>query len=158
MPESVLDTIDLRILDAVQEDGRLSNAELASRVGLSPSPCWRRLKRLEAEGYIRGYHAALDRRRLGFGVSVFVSVVVERHSTEEGNAFEEAVKRLPQVVACHSVSGQVDFILQVVAEDLDAYADFALNTLRSLPGIKEMHSSFALKEVKVSPRLPLPSR
>jgi DNA-binding Lrp family transcriptional regulator len=152
---SELDAYDLKILVALQEDGRLANNELAERVGLSPSPCWRRVKRLEADGFIRGYQAVFDRRRLGLGVTVFVSVSIERNDTVAHQAFEQAVLRLPEVVACHIVGGQHDFLLQIVAEDLDSYAAFALQVLGQLPGVREIHSSFVLKEVKPLMHLPL---
>jgi DNA-binding Lrp family transcriptional regulator len=150
-----LDATDLRLLQVLQENGRLTNVELAERIGLSPSPCWRRLQRLEESGLIKGYRAVLDRRGVGLGIMAFVNVVIESHSEAEAKAFETAIQKLPEVVACHSVSGQADFVLQVVAEDMDSYADFAMNVIRRLPGIKAMHTSFALKEVKASTSLPL---
>jgi DNA-binding Lrp family transcriptional regulator len=149
------DDYDLKILAALQENGRLTNHELAELVGLSASPCWRRVKRLEAEGAIRGYQAVLDQRRLGLGVTVFVSVSIERNDTAAHRAFEQAVVGRPEIVACHIVGGQHDFLLQVVAADLDAYAEFALHVLGQLPGVREIHSSFVLKEVKPLLRLPL---
>jgi DNA-binding Lrp family transcriptional regulator len=158
MPQLGLDTIDIRLLDALQEDGRLTNTDLAERIGLSASPCWRRLRRLEEAGFIKGYQAILDRKTLGFGVVAFISVVIESHSEADAKAFEMAVINLPEIVACHSISGQADFMLQVVADDLDSYADFAMNVVRRLPGIKEMHTSFALKEIKASPKLPIGQR
>jgi len=150
-----LDDHDLKILAALQDNGRLTNHELAEQVGLSASPCWRRVKRLETEGAIRGYQAVLDQRRLGLGVTVFVSVSIERNDTAAHRAFEQGVLGRPEIVACHIVGGQHDFLLQVVAEDLDAYAAFALNVLGQLPGVREIHSSFVLKEVKPLLRLPL---
>jgi len=155
MPRMDIDAIDLRLLELLQENGRLTNVELAQRVVLSPSPCWRRLQRLESSGLVKGYGAVLDRRRIGLGIMAFVSVVIESHSEAEAKAFEAAVQNLPEIVACHSISGQADFILQVLAEDMDTYADFAMNVIRRLPGIKAMHTSFALKEVKASTFLPL---
>jgi len=150
-----LDDYDLKILAALQLDGRLSNNDLAQQVGLSPSPCWRRVKRLEEEGIIRGYQAMFDQRRLGLGVTVFVNVAIQSQDTKAHKAFEDAVLKLPEVVGCHILAGQQDFLLQVVAEDLDAYSDFALHKLGQLPGVREIHSSFALKEVKPPMRLPL---
>lgn len=150
-----LDDYDLKILESLQADGRLSNNDLAQRVGLSPSPCWRRVKRLEEEGIILGYQAMFDQRRLGFGVTVFVNVAIQSQDTKAHKAFEEAVLKLPEVVGCHILAGQQDFLLQVVAEDLDAYSEFALHRLGQLPGVRELHSSFALKEVKPPLRLPL---
>ena len=158
LPTASLDAIDLEILSALQEDGRLTNNDLAKRVGLSASPCWRRVKRLEAEGVIRGYQAVLGQRRLGLGVTVLVSVSTERQDSAVLVALEEALLRLPEVVACYIVGGEHDFLLHVVAEDLDTYADFALKVLGRLPGVRQIHSSFVLKEVKAFVRFPVRGR
>jgi DNA-binding Lrp family transcriptional regulator len=156
MPEGVFDAIDVKILEALQEQGRLTNAELAERIALSPSPCWRRLKRLEAEGVIRGYQAVLDRRKLGLGVTAFVSVLLDNHSEKNAREFEAGVAAISEIISCHNVSGHFDFLLQVVAEDLDRFSYLVLNRVRTLPGVKEMNTSFSLKEVKASSRLPIP--
>lgn len=154
--QSGLDRIDRRLLHEVQADARLTTAELATRVALSASPCWRRLKRLEADGVIRGYRAQLDADRLGWGVTAFVHVMLESHSAQLGAQFEAAVLAIPEVVACHNVSGQYDFLLQVVATDLKHFGEFARSTIRTLPGVKEMNSSFSLREVKAGLALPIP--
>jgi Lrp/AsnC family transcriptional regulator, leucine-responsive regulatory protein len=151
-----LDRIDRQMLEAVQRDARLTTAELAASVALSPSPCWRRLKRLESAGLIRGYRAQLDADRLGWGVTAFVHIMIERHDTELGSLFEQAVLQVPEIVACHNVSGQYDFLLQVVARDLRSFGEFARSTIRALPGVKEMNSSFSLREVKSAVALPIP--
>jgi DNA-binding Lrp family transcriptional regulator len=156
MPSIKLEAADVRILHALQADGRLTNQELAEKVGMSTSPCWRRVKRLEAAGIIRGYQAMLDRRALDFGVLAFVRVRIDSHSRDEARRFEKEVAGLAEVTACWSVAGEADFLLQVVARDLDAYADFAMNVIRRLTGIKEMHTMFALKEIKPATGLPLP--
>jgi Lrp/AsnC family transcriptional regulator, leucine-responsive regulatory protein len=148
MPPAELDATDARILRALQDDARLSVAELSAQVGLSTSPCWRRVKRMEEAGLITGYQARIDRRVLGLGVLVFVSITIEDHSEAAARAFEKAVHSLPEIVACWSVAGAADFLLQVVSPDLDTYADFAMTTVRRLPGIKAMHTTFTLKEVK----------
>ena len=150
-----LDAADRRILRELQADGRLTNGELARRCGLSASPCWRRTRRLEEEGIISRYGAVLDRRRLGLGVLVFVSVQIDTHSAEEAGAFERAVVELDEVVSCHSVGGGADFLVQVVCTDLDAYAEFSMTVLRRLPGIKALESNFALKEIKPERGLPV---
>jgi Lrp/AsnC family leucine-responsive transcriptional regulator len=152
-----LDRIDRQMLEEVQRDARLTTAELAARVALSPSPCWRRLKRLESAGLIRGYRAQLDADRLGWGVTAFVHIMIERHDTELGAKFEKAVQEVPEIVACHNVSGQYDFLLQVVACDLKSFGEFARSTIRALPGVKEMSSSFSLREVKSAVALPVPA-
>lgn len=156
MPEFKIDRTDQRILRELQRDARLSTTELAERVSLTPSPCWRRLKALETEGYIRGYRTVIDPRKLGYGVTAFVSVLLESHSKELGVAFERAVQDIPEILSCHNVSGHFDFLLQVIARDLESFGDFARDYIRCLPGVKEMNSSFSLKEVKASREIPLP--
>jgi Lrp/AsnC family transcriptional regulator, leucine-responsive regulatory protein len=150
-----IDSIDLRILRVLQDNGRLTNVELAKRVGLSPSPCLRRVKRLEAEKVIEGYSARVDRRACGLGVTVFVGVKLERHREEDAERFRKAIRRLDEVVACHIISGEADFLLEVVVGDLDQYSEFVLKKLRQIAGVKDMHSSFALETVKSSQPLPL---
>ena len=150
-----LDRTDLRLLAALQDDARLTVAQLAEKVSLSASPCWRRVKRLEEAGYIEGYHAHLSASRLGHGITAFVSVVMGNHSQEVARAFEAAIQDIPEVVACHNVSGEYDFLLEVVAADLAAYGDFARNVLQDLPGVTELHSSFSLKSLKDQRKLPL---
>jgi len=146
---------DIRILKALQSEGRLTNQELAERVGMSTSPCWRRVKRLEETGVIRGYQAVLDRRAVGLGVLAFVRVLIDTHSHDEAQRFEREVGALEAVIACYSVAGESDFLLQVVAADLDSYAEFAMTVIRRLPGIKEMHTMFVLKDIKASTILPV---
>lgn len=144
-----LDAIDRRILAALQRDARLSNVQLADEVGLSPSPCLRRVKILEEAGVIAGYHAALDRPRVGLGLTVFVAAKVERHEREAGEAaFRTAVSALPEVVSCHMVSGEADFLLQVVVADLAAYEKLLLGSLLRLPGVSDIRSNFAIQTVK----------
>lgn len=151
-----MDRIDQKILSALQDDARLTVAELAERVALSASPCWRRVKLLEESGHVRGYRAELDARQLGYGVTAFVSVMLETHRADVGVSFETAVQGIAEIVACHNVSGRYDFMLEVVAVDLESFGDFARNVLRSLPGVKEIHSSFSLKSIKSRRRLPIP--
>lgn len=155
MPIIKLDAADVRILRALQSEGRLTNQELAERCGMSTSPTWRRVRRLEASNLIRGYGAKVDRRALGLGVLAFVRVGIDAHSQAEAMQFEEQVQKLDEVIGCYSVAGDADFILQVVARDLDAYSDFAMNVVRRLPGIKEMHTTFVLKEIKTGEGLPI---
>jgi Lrp/AsnC family leucine-responsive transcriptional regulator len=155
MPNIALDAFDLKILNLLQEDGRLSNVDLANRIGLSPSPCLRRVKRLEAEGVIEGYSAKINRTKIGLGVTVFVAVGLDRHREEEAERFRRVVMKLPQVVSCHAISGEADFLLEIVIADLNDYSEFVLKRLRRIPGIKDLHSSFALETVKPSSPVPL---
>ena len=150
-----LDRFDVAILRELQQDARLSNTELASRIGLSAAPTWRRVKWLEQQGYITGYRAELDRRRIGLGVFAFVRVDAERNTGSATKALEEAIQRLPEVTACHYISGAGTFELQVMATDLDAFSRFATETLLNLPNVKDIHTSFSLGEVKAGAALPL---
>ena len=151
-----MDKVDAKILSALQDDARMTVAELSERVSLTSSPCWRRVKALEEAGVIRGYHAELDPRRLGYDVTAFVNVMLENHRADLGDSFEIAVQGIPQVVACHNVSGRYDFMLEVVATDLEAFGEFARNVLRTLPGVKEIYSSFSLKSIKRTRSIPIP--
>ncbi|WP_459203170.1 Lrp/AsnC family transcriptional regulator, partial [Pseudomonas fragariae (ex Marin et al. 2024)] len=139
---------DVRILTALQQDGRITNQTLADQIGMSASPCWRRVRQLEEHRYIQGYRAVLDRRKIGLGVMVFIRISIDSHSEAEARKFEKEVMQLEDVVACYSIGGDADFLLQVVAPDLDSFADFAMTVVRRLPGIKEMQSMFVLKEIK----------
>jgi Lrp/AsnC family leucine-responsive transcriptional regulator len=157
MPLPSLDVHDVAVVRALQDNARLTVAQLAEMIHLSTSPTWRRVKRLEADGVVTGYRATVDRRAVGWGVLAFVSVSIEDHSDAAAREFEAAVAQLPEIVACWSVSGDSDFLLQVVGRDLDSYADFAMTTVRRLPGIKEMRTSFTLKEVKPTTSWPVPN-
>ena len=150
-----LDRYDIAILAELQADARLSNAELAARIGLSAAPTWRRVKWLEQQGYITGYRAELDRRRIGLGVFAFVRVDAERNTGSTTKQLEEAIRRLPEVTACHYISGAGTFELQVMATDLDAFSHFATEILLNLPNVKDIHTSFSLGEVKAGAALPL---
>lgn len=150
-----LDKFDIHILRELQADGRLTNAELASRVGLSPAPCWRRVRRLEAEGYITGYHAAINRHKVGLGVIAFVRIYADRNTGEITRELKERLVKLPEVLNVHHISGEGSFEITVIATDLEAYSRFAMETLINLPHVKDLHTSFSLGEVKSSHALPL---
>ena len=150
-----LDAIDLRILSALQTDGRLTNQELADRVGLSPSPCLRRVRRLERDGFIRAYRAVLDRESVGLGLTIFVDIRVEKHSRENAAALQEALVAMPEVVTCHMVSGTADCIAEIVVPDLKTYERLLTERLLTLPMIGDIRSNFALTRVKSDGALPL---
>jgi Lrp/AsnC family leucine-responsive transcriptional regulator len=150
-----MDAIDSSILRELQVEGRLANNALADRVRLSPSPCLRRLKRLEANGTIRGYRALVDRRRVGLGLTLFVEVKVSGHSRERAREFEAAVMQVDAVIACHVLAGTADFLLEVVVADLAAYERLLLDTLLVLPGVVDVRSNIAIRTVKESAPLPL---
>ena len=126
----------------------MSNSELSEKIGMSTSPCWRRVKQLENTQVIKGYGVLLDRKKIGLGVMVFIRVSIDSHSEKEAKKFEEEVSALEHVVACYSIGGDADFLLQVVSPDLDTYAEFSMSIIRRLPGIKEMQSMLVLKELK----------
>lgn len=155
MPNLELDAIDRRIVAALQADGRLSNADLADQVGLSPSPCLRRVRRLETEGLIGGYRALLAREAIGLGLTVFVSVKIGGHADQGAADFEAAVVAMPEVVACHMVAGEADYLLEVVVPDLAAYQRFLLDRLLALAVVKEVKSNIAIQALKQDGPLPL---
>lgn len=150
-----LDAIDLRLLAALQENGRLPVTELAEKVGLTTSPCLRRLKILEKEGVIRGYGAQVDQEKVGLPVSVFISIKLERQREEALESFERAIRDCPEVVECYLMTGARDYLLRVVAKDLSAYEKFLKDTLTRIDGVASIESSFALAQVKHSNVLPI---
>ena len=150
-----LDKFDLAILDELQAQGRLTNAELAQRVGLSAAPCWRRVKNLEESGFITGYRAEINRQKIGLGVLAFVRLDADRNSGDVLHTLEESIRTIPEVVSCHYISGTGTFELQVVSRDLHSFSQFAREVLINLPNVKDLHTSFSLGEVKASGALPL---
>ena len=149
-----LDQIDRTILQALQADGRLSNSDLAQRVGISAPACWKRLKRLEAD-CIAGYHAELDAKALGLNLLAFLSIMLDDHSEETMTGFESAVSKMPGVIACHNVSGKYDYLLQIIVRDMDDFHNLSMRQIRMLGCIKEMHTHFSIREIKRSGSLPL---
>lgn len=152
---SELSKENTKILSELQKDCRITNSELAQKVNMSQSPCWRHVKKMEQDGIISGYAAKLDRRKLGLGVLVYVSIEIDSHNEAMSVAFEQQIAAIDEIISCHSVAGGADFMLQVVCRDLDAYTDFSMNIMRRLPGIKSMTTNFALKEVKAYNGYPL---
>ena len=150
-----LDRYDIALLAELQRDARQSNADLAGRIGLSPAPTWRRVRRLEELGVITGYRAEIDRRKIGLGVLAFVRVDTERDNAADTQALEAAIRKLPEVISCHYISGAGTFELQVLVTDLDAYSRWTMDTLFKLPNVKDLHTSFSLGEVKAGAALPL---
>ena len=155
MPNPELDAIDLKILRALQEDGKISMGELAEKVGLSPSPCARRVRLMEKAGIIKGYAAIIDQRRVGLPISAFASIKLERQREEDLDRFEETVSRWPEVLDCYLMTGQRDYLMRVVAADLEAYERFIKDKLTRLDNIASIETSFALGQVKRSETLPI---
>jgi Lrp/AsnC family leucine-responsive transcriptional regulator len=150
-----LDSVDRRMLEILQHDGRISNAALAEQLHLSPSPCLRRLRALEREGVIRAYRAELDRARLGLGLTVFIDLKIEGHSEHTAEAISKVLLAAPEVISAHIVSGSADFRLEVAVPDLAGYERFLVDTLLKLPNLGDIQSNFALRTVKSDAPLPL---
>ena len=150
-----LDAMDRRILTVLQRRGRISNADLSEEVNLSPSACHRRVQRLETEGYIRGYVALLDPRKLNLPSTVFVEITLQAQADEVLEAFEKAVARIPDVLECHLMAGSADYILKVVAESTEDFARIHRQYLTRLPSVAKMQSSFALRTVFSTTALPV---
>ncbi|WP_424938858.1 Lrp/AsnC family transcriptional regulator [Aliiroseovarius sp. S253] len=150
-----LDSVDRRILRALQRAGRISNAELSEKVNLSPSACHRRVQRLEAEGFIKNYVALLDARKLNCPTTVFVEITLSGQADEVLEAFEREVARVPDVLECHLMAGTADYLLKVVAQDTEDFARIHRQYLARLPGVQGMQSSFALRTVFKTTALPV---
>jgi Lrp/AsnC family leucine-responsive transcriptional regulator len=154
MPIAHLDSIDLQILRILQSEGKLTNAELADRVGLSATPCLRRVKRLEQEGVILGYRAELDRSKIGLGLTVLVDVKVDGHRSENTTQIQEVFRTMPEVLSCHLVSGEYDLMLEVTVPDLASYERFLLGNLLQRHMFKDIRSHVVIRTV--TDRTPLP--
>jgi len=150
-----MDDFDRKILHALQEEPGITMAGLADRVGLSQTPCWRRVKMLEESGIIMGRAILLDPRKIGFSVNVFAQVRLSRHDEGTLDGLETAVREHPKIVECFSMSGEADYLLRIVAHDIDDYERFLKKTLLHLPGVAAVNSSFALKSVKMTTNLPV---
>eukprot|EP01037_Dinobryon_pediforme_P021449 gene21449-22317_t len=154
--QTEFDDIDRQLLTALQDNARLTSGDLAAMTGLSQSPCWRRIRRLEETGLIAGYHARLNRRALGYGVVAFVSISIDFQNEARSAEFIEAVRAIPQVVMFHGVTGNADFLLMVVTKDLDSYSVLLQQRLHRLPGVKQVQTSFSVQEFKGFNDLPIP--
>ncbi|MDJ1166748.1 Lrp/AsnC family transcriptional regulator [Burkholderia gladioli pv. gladioli] len=155
-PKTEMDAVDRSMLHLLQDDGALSNAALGEQLALSVTPCWRRRKLLEDQGVITSYQANIDRRAVGLNLLAFVHVRFHIHSDNTADDFEAVIRSRPEVLSCHKITGDADYLLQVVAADLDAYGEFVERVLRRQAGIASIQSSLALREVKFSSRLPIP--
>ncbi len=155
-----LDRIDRRLLELLQENGKLSNQELAERVNLSPSPCLRRVRRLEELGVIKRYVALLDPTLLGIGLLAYATVRLEKHGDSQQQSpvdtFRHAVKSWPEVIACYAMTGEMDYLLRVEVRDLEHYSRFVMDQLLRHPAVVDVKSSFALERIKDTTALPLP--
>jgi DNA-binding Lrp family transcriptional regulator len=155
MKQVELDSFDRKILGYLQQDGRISNQQLAEQVGLSPAACWRRVRALEEQGAIAGYSARLNPEALGQVLSVFALVSLQRHNIDSTAEFEQQVMTYPEVLQCFAVTGNADFVLRVVVPDMRSYDRFLNEKIFTLQGIAQVHSNFALREIKNTQHLPL---
>ena len=155
MKQVDLDKLDQRILSVLQQDGRISNQLLAEQVGLSPAACWRRVRTLEESGVILGYSARLDPERVGQGLCVLVNLSLQRHNLDSTAEIEQQVSSYPEVLQCFAVTGSADFVLRVVVRDMASYDRFLNSKIFTLQGIAQVHSNFALREIKTTETIPV---
>lgn len=153
---SSLTLTDIAILRLLQEDADLPVAEIAARVGLSPSPCWRRIMRLQKDGFIERKVALLNARALGLGLVVFANVKLARHQSSLLREFEQAIVNYPEVTECYTMTGNMDYLLRIVTADIQSYETFLREHLSQMPAVLEVHSSIAITPIKYSTQLPLP--
>ena len=149
------DRIDRQILTLLQDDGRMTNVDLAERVGLTAPPCLRRVRALEEEGVIQGYHAALDPGRLGYTITVFAMVSLKSQAEADLNAFEQHVATIPEVRECHMLNGEIDFILKIVATDLRAFQELLTTQLTPAPNVSHVKTSLTIRTAKALPGIPV---
>ena len=155
MPGPALDAVDHEILSALQDDGRITNVDLAARVGLTAPPCLRRVRSLEQRGVIKGYHAKLDPASLGYAITVFALVSLKSQAEADLQAFEDHIASLPQVRECHMLNGEIDFILKIVAPDLQAFQQFLTSNLTTAPNVASVKTSLTIRTSKDSPGVPI---
>lgn len=157
MEKNTFDHYDRTILQQLQQDGRLSNQDLADRIGLSPSPCLRRVRALEDSGIITGYRAMLDARKLGYSLIALVYVAMDKHTPERFEHFDRAIREIPEVIECLLITGQAaDYQVKVIARDMESYQELLLNRINRIPGVTGVHSSFVLRKVVDRTDIPVP--
>ncbi|AMO71581.1 MULTISPECIES: Lrp/AsnC family transcriptional regulator [Sphingomonadaceae] len=155
MADTNLDEIDLKILQRLQDDGRITNVELANSVGLTAPPCLRRMRALEDEGVINSYHAAIDPAKMGYTITVFAMVSLKSQAETDLQAFEEHVQKLPEVRECYMLNGEIDFILKVVAKDLQQFQSFLTSQLTAAPNVASVKTSLTIRSAKHLPGVPI---
>lgn len=150
-----LDTIDRRLLSELQDNGRITNVELARRVGLTAPPCLRRVRALEEAGLIRGYHAELDPAKLGYAITVFAMVSLKSQAEPDLRQFEDHMRGLPEVRECHMLNGEIDFILKIVSRDLQSFQEFLTSKLTPAPNVASVKTSLTIRTAKLLPGVPV---
>ncbi|PUE06786.1 AsnC family transcriptional regulator [Limnohabitans sp. T6-5] len=149
------DAYSQKILEALQEDSRMTVQQISERVGLSPTPCWKRIKEMESQGVITGYTVRVDRKKVGLGLMVLAEINVTQHTEKAVAEFEAAVQATPQIVRCYSTTGPSDYVLTITAQDIEAYEHFLMQTLFKLPAVAHVRSSIVLRDIKQGAGLPL---
>ena len=155
MADTNLDEIDLKILQRLQDDGRITNVELANSVGLTAPPCLRRMRALEDEGVIKSYHAAIDPAKMGYTITVFAMVSLKSQAETDLRAFEDHVEKLPEVRECYMLNGEIDFMLKVVAKDLQQFQSFLTSKLTAAPNVASVKTSLTIRSAKHLPGVPI---
>lgn len=150
-----MDKYDQQILHELQLDGRLSNRDLAERIALSPAPCWRRVKRLEEEGYIDGYSCQINHKKVGLKIIAFAEVILDNHRSESTESFLQQVAKSPQILECHSVTGQCDYLLKIIATDMEDYENFLANQLLLSPSIRSVNTLISMRQNKHTAEIPV---
>lgn len=152
---SSLDSFSIRILSELQRDARQTIQQIAERIGLTSTPCWKRVKEMERDGVIRGYTALVDRDKVGLSICVLAEINLSKHSEKYAADFEKAVAACPQITECYSTTGNADYMVKVITHDIKTYETLMHNVLFKLPGVDHVRSSIVLREVKSDPRMPL---
>ena len=150
-----MDAYSRKILEALQEDSRMTVQQISERVGLSATPCWKRIKEMEAQGVIHGYTVKVDRKKVGLNLLVMAEINLSQHTEKTVAEFEAAVQATPHIVRCYSTTGQSDYVLMIMASDMEAYEQLLMRVLFKLPGVAHVRSSMVLREIKASAALPL---
>ncbi len=156
MPSLHLDPIDLKILDELQSDGRITNVDLAAKVGLTAPPCLRRVRALEQSGVIKSYHADIDPAALGYTISVFAMVSLKSQAETDLKAFEDLIRSIPEIRECHMLNGEIDFILKILAKDLQSFQELLTTQLTSAPNVSSVKTSLTIRTAKDQPGVPIP--
>ena len=150
-----MDKYDKRIINQLQEDGRISNKDLAEKVALSPAPCWRRVDALQKSGLIKGYSVVLDQEMLGLNITAFAFVTLDNHHPETVKHFDEGIKQWPEIMECHATSGEHDYLLKIVSKDMQSYNQLIYDNILALPHIRSINTSFSMRQKKRTAHLPL---
>lgn len=151
----LMDNFDKNIIQALQQNGRISNKELAEQVALSPAPCWRRVDALQKDGLIKGYSVVLDQEKLGLNITAFAFITLDNHHPETVKVFDEGIKQWPEILECHATSGEHDYLLKIVSADMQSYNQLIYDKILTIPHIRSVNTSFSMRQKKRTAHLPL---